>query len=293
MELVQYIDNRGDLRCSFGCLESLHIWGLPNLEGFSRHETGNEMFPCLSSLYVTNCPKLRLPKLGSVKSLRVYGVSQQLLESISNLCGLTELHMSRCDLTSLPQNMLHNLTTLQKLTINRFEKIQELPSDFLNGLIALQSLQIWNCPELKCLPEGMFEHCSLRRVVIGNCPALEEGFPSGPNQLISLQHLSIASQRLPVLPEGLQHLSSLEYLEISYISELASLPDWLGNLTTLKELKIIECPDLECLPMSMQRLTNLKTLSIQRCPKLEQRCEKEIGEDWHKISHIPHLDIRR
>uniref|UniRef100_A0A803R2N7 Uncharacterized protein n=2 Tax=Cannabis sativa TaxID=3483 RepID=A0A803R2N7_CANSA len=292
MDLVEYIDNRGDLRSSFGCLESLEIRALPNLEGFSRHEVGNEMFPCLSFLHVFKCQKLSLPKLGSVKSLIVFGVGQQLVESISNLCGLTELEMSRCDLTSLPQNVLHNLTTLQTLTIDYFKKIHELPSEFLNGLIALQSLQINSCPELKCLPEGMFEHCSLRRVDIGSCPALEEGFPSSPNQLISLQHLSITSQRLPVLPEGLQHLSSLEYLKISYISELASLPDWLGNLTTLKELIIRHCPDLECIPMSMQRLTNLKTFSIQWCPKLGQRCKKEVGEDWHKISHIPRVDIR-
>ncbi|KAM6576122.1 hypothetical protein CsatB_027959 [Cannabis sativa] len=299
MELVQYIDNRGDLRSSFGCLQSLNIMYLPNLEGFSRHETGNEMFPCLSSLVVRECPKLRLPKLGSVKSLRVYGGSQQLLESISNLCGLTELDMHHCNLTSLPQNMLHNLTTLQTLTIDYFKKIHELPSEFLNGLIALQSLQIRYCGELKCLPEGMFRDCSLRKFDIHNCAAIEEGFPSGPNQLISLQHLSIGGsffddlQRLVVLPEGLQYLCSLEYLQICHISELASLPDWLGNLTTLKELNITCCRDLECIPMSMQRLTNLKKLSIVKCPKLEQRCEKEVGEDWHKISHIPHVDIRR
>uniref|UniRef100_A0A803PYP6 Disease resistance R13L4/SHOC-2-like LRR domain-containing protein n=1 Tax=Cannabis sativa TaxID=3483 RepID=A0A803PYP6_CANSA len=323
MRSVQYIDNDlcpGNLRSSFRCLESLRIQYLPNLEGFSRHEVGNEMFPSLSSLFVYDCPKLTLPKLGSIKSLTVCCVSQQLVESISSLHGLTKLEMAFSKLTSLLQNMLHNLTSLQELSISGFKKIQELPTDFLIGLNALKFLEIENCEELKCLPEGMFRDCSLRRIRIdncenlrslpecfqnltmlnhlelSNCPAME-GFPSGPNQLISLQHLNIggtykASQRLVVLPEGLQHLCSLEYLEISYILELASLPDWLGNLTTLKELKIIECPDLECIPMSMQRLTNLKKLSIERCPKLEQKCEKEVGEDWHKISHIPHVDIR-
>ncbi|XP_060965740.1 putative disease resistance protein RGA3 [Cannabis sativa] len=297
MKLVQFIHSHGDLRSSFGCLESLEIVNLPNLEGFSRHEVGNEMFPCLSSLEVTICPKLSLPKLGSVKSLRVDDGRQVLLESISNLYGLTQLHMEHCHLTSLPQNMLHNLNSLQ-------------------------FLEIRSCPELTCLPEGMFRDCSLQRICIAdceklrslsesfqnltmlnhleldNCPAIEEGFPSGPNQLISLQHLYIggsydASQRLPVLPESLQHLSSLEHLKISMFSELASLPDWLGNLTTLKELNIICCPDMECIPMSMQRLTNLKTLYIHKCPKLEQRCEKEVGEDWHNISHIPDVRVLR
>ncbi|KAF4379778.1 hypothetical protein F8388_023795, partial [Cannabis sativa] len=208
------------------------------------------------------------------------------------------------------------LTSLQQLTISHFGKIQDLPTDFLFGLNALHHLEISSCRELKCLPEGMFRDCPLQSIIIydckklrslsesfknltmlnslqlHNCPAIEEGFPSGLNHLISLQLLIIrgsydAPQSLAILPEGLQHLSSLEYLELSFLRELALLPDWLGNLTTLKEFKIKGCPDLECIPMSMQRLTNLKKLFIVKCPKLEQKCEKEVGEDWYKISHIP------
>ncbi|KAF4379776.1 hypothetical protein F8388_023793 [Cannabis sativa] len=197
---------------------------------FSKHEFGNEMFPCLSSLNVEKCPKLTLPKAGSVKSLKVVDVTQELLNSISNLHGLTDLGIADNNDMTL---MLHNLTSLQHLQMYGFRKIQKMPTDFFIGLNALASLSI-----------------------------------------------------------ALQHLSSLEYLGISYFSELASLPDWLGNLTTLKELEIDACPDLECIPMSMQRLTNLKKLSIVKCPKLEQKYEKEVGEDWHKISHIPHVDIR-
>ncbi|KAM6576125.1 hypothetical protein CsatB_027962 [Cannabis sativa] len=214
------------------------------------------------------------------------------------------------------------LTSLQQLTISHFGKIQDLPTDFLFGLNALQDLEISSCRELKCLPEGMFRDCPLQSIIIydckklsslsesfknltmlnslqlRNCPAIEEGFPSGPNHLISLQLLIIrgsydAPQSLAVLPEGLQYLSSLEYLELSFLRELASLPDWLGNLTTLKEFKIKGCPDLECIPMSMQRLTNLKKLFIVKCPKLEQKCEKEVGEDWYKISHIPDVRVVR
>uniref|UniRef100_A0A803R2Q7 R13L1/DRL21-like LRR repeat region domain-containing protein n=1 Tax=Cannabis sativa TaxID=3483 RepID=A0A803R2Q7_CANSA len=229
--------------------------------------------------------------------------------------------------------MLHNLTSLQHLQMYGFRKIQKMPTDFFIGLNALASLSIVFWPELEFLAEGIFQNCSLSSISICGCKKLRSlsesflnltmlkdltledcpmlnGFPSGLNQLISLQRLNMSgktitssdwfgyssslrdSSGLVVLPEALQHLSSLEYLGISYFSELASLPDWLGNLTTLKELEIDACPDLECIPMSMQRLTNLKKLSIVKCPKLEQKYEKEVGEDWHKISHIPHVDIR-
>uniref|UniRef100_A0A803PYQ7 NB-ARC domain-containing protein n=1 Tax=Cannabis sativa TaxID=3483 RepID=A0A803PYQ7_CANSA len=337
MKLVQYIDNElchGDLRRSFERLESLRITNLPKLERFSKHEVGNEMSPCLSSLNVEKCPKLTLPKAGSVRSLRVVEVRQELLNSISNnLHGLTDLRIANNnDMTFLPQNLLHNLTSLQHLRISGFQKIQKMPTDFFIGLNALASLEIICCFELEFLAEGIFQNCSLSSISIRGCKKLRSlsesflnlttlkhltledcpmlnGFPSGLNQLISLQYLSMSgititssdgfgysssrdSSKLVVLPEALQHLSSLEYLSIFCFSELALLPDWLGNLTTLKELGIKGCPDLECIPMSMQRLTNLKKLYIWRCPKLEQKCEKEVGEDWHKISHIPHVDIR-
>ncbi|XP_062083027.1 putative disease resistance protein RGA4 [Humulus lupulus] len=361
MKLVQYIDNdicHGDLRRSFGCLERLFIRNLPNLEGFSRQEVGNEMFRCLSTLDVVKCPKLTLPKLGSVKSLDVRNVGQHVLKSISNLHGLTRLHINGDDniqelpidfltglgtlehlnlsnfpeLKCLPEGMFRDCSSLKSICINSFTKIQELPIDFLNGLNTLEHLEISNF-ELKCLPEGMFRDCSslksikiisckkiqalpesfrdltvLESMKLVECPVLK-GFPSGLNQLISQRTLYMsgitinwssragysyshcASHKLVVLPEALQHLSSLEYLNISFFLELATLPDWLENLRVLKELYIKGCPDLESLPMSMQRLTNLKKLSIQNCPKLEKRCEKGKGEDWHKISHIPDVYV--
>ncbi|KAK7846316.1 disease resistance protein rga2 [Quercus suber] len=41
----------------------------------------------------------------------------------------------------------------------------------------------------------------------------------------------------------------------------------------------------------MSYLTSLQSLTIEGCPQLKQRCEKENGEDWDKISHIPYLYI--
>ncbi|KAM2748102.1 hypothetical protein EV2_027179 [Malus domestica] len=41
----------------------------------------------------------------------------------------------------------------------------------------------------------------------------------------------------------------------------------------------------------MQRLTKLHDLEIGRCPRLEERCAKDSGPEWPKISHIPHLSF--
>ncbi|XP_062086548.1 putative disease resistance protein RGA3 [Humulus lupulus] len=312
MKLVQYIDNdicHGDLRRSFGCLEYLYITNLPNLEGFSRQEVGNEMFECLSTLDVDECPKLTLPKLGSVKSLNVRNVGQHVLKSISNLHGLTRLRINGDDnIQELPIDFLTGLGTLEHLEISNFSELKCLPEGMFRDCSSLKSIKIISCKKIQALPESFRDLTVLESMKLVECPVLK-GFPSGLNQLISLRTLYMsgitinwfsassygcnlcASHKLVVLPEALQHLCSLEYLNISFFLELATLPDWLENLRVLKELYIIGCPDLESLPMSMQRLTNLKKLSIRYCPKLEKRCEKGKGEDWHKISHIPDVYV--
>ncbi|XP_023919284.1 putative disease resistance protein RGA4 [Quercus suber] len=88
-------------------------------------------------------------------------------------------------------------------------------------------------------------------------------------------------------------LSKLKKLCLQQIEELESLPEeWFKNLTSLQTLYILWCPNLTSLPEGMSHLTSLQTLYIEDCPQLKQRCEKENGEDWDKISHIPCLIIR-
>ena len=87
-------------------------------------------------------------------------------------------------------------------------------------------------------------------------------------------------------------LSKLKKLSLWNIEELESLPEeWFKNLTSLERLQICSCHYLTSLPKGMSHLISLQTLEIDGCPQLKQRCEKEKGEDWDKISHIPNLII--
>ena len=37
--------------------------------------------------------------------------------------------------------------------------------------------------------------------------------------------------------------------------------------------------------------TPLKELDIFDCPIIQKRCQRETGEDWHNISHIPIIKL--
>jgi Leucine-rich repeat (LRR) protein len=62
------------------------------------------------------------------------------------------------------------------------------------------------------------------------------------------------------------------------------------HLKSLDYLYIKNCPNLECLPE--EGLPNsLSTLYIINCPLLKEKYQREGGERWHTISHIPCVEI--
>ncbi|BFG20206.1 hypothetical protein CerSpe_064800 [Prunus speciosa] len=90
--------------------------------------------------------------------------------------------------------------------------------------------------------------------------------------------------------EGIGNLTLLEELEIEDCPNLVSLPDQgMGRLISLQRLHISRCPKLASLPEGLRCLASLKKLKIEDCPILKQRCQKETGEDWSKIAHIPEI----
>ncbi|KAM3741736.1 hypothetical protein ACB098_07G019400 [Castanea mollissima] len=315
---MKYIGNEfhGDSAMSFPSLKEFRLHEMRDLEEW-RTMNGRENFPCLSTLEITECPKLvEIPIIPSLTDLTMRRNNVMLIRSVMNLTSLSSLVIDDMDeLTVLLDGQLQNHKMLEMLKISKMPNLQSLTNQ-LDNLSALNEFHLQYCDKIESLPEGLQNLHSLRRLSIRECNNLLslpmnglQGLSSlrslyiwscdkfcslseGIQYLIELENLNINEcSKLISLPKGIQHLTALHYLEIWNCEDLSSLPKQIGCLTSLSHLGIWYCPNLMSIPNELQNLMALKTLTIKGCPHLEKRCKKDIGEDWHKISHIPNIRI--
>ncbi|MBA0777173.1 hypothetical protein Gotri_005227 [Gossypium trilobum] len=229
--------------------------------------------PLLMSLKISSCPKLHSipPSLGKLTSLKSLAI-----------CWCEQLH-------SLPRG-LQNLTLLESLEIIECPSLVSLSKD-IQGLRSLRSLSIEMCSNLKSLPIELQFLTALEHLTIMYCPNLAS-LPDSFQHLSSLKSLSILNcPELKCLPNGLQYVSSMQNLEIRSCPGLLALPEWIAELPSLRSLALSDCHNLSSLPSGLQSVVSLQHLSILECPALEERCRKDIGEDWPKVSHVAHVYI--
>ncbi|KAM4080173.1 hypothetical protein ACB094_09G171600 [Castanea mollissima] len=281
-------------------------------------------FKYLRVLDLSNSSFEVLPNsIGTMKHLRYLDLSKncrikQLPDSICKLHSLQTLHLAGCsNLERLPKGIRDKIS-LRFLTVTT--KHTCVSEKAVGCLESLRHLWIARCENLKCLFEGMEGRLTcLRTLVVGECPRLtslslsikhltaletlgivdceelslmEMEGEDNQDLKLSLQNLIIKGlPKLEVLPLWLQgSANTLQLLSIAECKNLKALPEWLPHLKSLHTLEIVDCPKLSSLPEGMEALTALRQLVITGCPDLSRKCRKG-KEDWHKIAHVPEIEL--
>ncbi|GMJ08868.1 hypothetical protein like AT3G14470 [Hibiscus trionum] len=288
----------------FSALEIFSLENMPQVKDWLEAEPTIPAFPSLKVLKIENCDNLssvpRMSRFSSLEELTIRYCSElgwmgdepfspllkslvirdcmklRSIPSLDGLSSLLELRVQRCrGLTSLPYG-LSTCTSLRRLFIDLCSNLESIPED-VGQLNSLEELCICGCENLKMLPEESLGCLtSLKKLKLGPFSEEVEEFPG----LGRIHHLHSSLKELTLfgwykpcsLPHQIQHLISLERLEIWNFNGLKALPDWFGNLSSLRILWLLDCNNLVHLPSkeALQGLHNLHTFDVSLCPQLRE-----------------------
>jgi hypothetical protein len=164
--------------------------------------------------------------------------------------------------TTVYPNWMMSLTKLKILTLTAFPKLESLPP--LGKLPSLERLHICYTGSLKKVGVEFLGIESKNK----------------KDDIIFPRLKSLVFQQLDNLEEwiGFEGMREEEDNGITII------------MPRLQQLQIGAAKELKSLP-DFLRTTPLKELEISSCSILSKRCERGIGEEWPKISHIPNIKI--
>ncbi|KAL4396268.1 hypothetical protein AHAS_Ahas01G0074900 [Arachis hypogaea] len=231
--------------------------------------------PVLKSLKLWGCKKLKsisiLEEAAAIQSLmflehlEVYGCPE--LESISSTPNLSYFSVKNCDkITSLPEP-INNLTGLHSLYICDVPNLESIAEEGLP--INLTTLGVGN-------EEGVYSNTAITKWGLDRLTSLSRLWIKGEYLVKKLMEIQV-----PLLP------NSLGMLDIEGAREIQHLDGkWLQHLTSLEDIELSECDKLKSLPTEGLP-SSISRLHIWRCPMLKASCERKKGKEWPKIAHIP------
>ncbi|GKU91019.1 hypothetical protein SLEP1_g4949 [Rubroshorea leprosula] len=150
---------------------------------------------------------------------------------------LSTLILSDNPLTKIPESFFEDMSGLKVLDLSR-TNIEALPSS-ISKLEYLSALRLRGCEELKCLP-ALEKLVALKKLDLRWAGI--EVVPQGMEMLVSLEYLDLVCKDLKEILTGiLSELSNLQYLAAANDWQSTSVKINLEEVGRLRKLEILEC----------------------------------------------------
>ncbi|KAI3883797.1 hypothetical protein MKX03_010597 [Papaver bracteatum] len=115
--------------------------------------------------------------------------------------------------------------------------------------------------------------------------------------MATLQHLpNLSNLELFACKYGKEEMvcssKGLPQLQYLVMFKFENVKEWRvsrGGMPHLKELRIDCCTKLSKLPEGLRFITTLEKLKIGNMPLINKKVAEGVGEDWHKVEHIPSI----
>lgn len=280
--------------CLLDTIETVRLSGCHNFEF-----PGNHYYVSLRRLKIyDSCGSMKSIPLDYLPMLNEFDLDYCVnLESLvfSQTCpslhSLRYFKLTTCPkFVSFPRGGL-SAPNMGEFHIEDCKNLRSLPENMTTLIPSLQSMSLISCPELDSFPQCGLPP-SITKLKVYWCNKLfANRFQWDLQRLTSLTFLEIIGmdEKLKSFPEeGLLPITLID-LHIRYLPHLKSLNGKaFQHLGSLKRMSISCCNELQFLPEEGLP-KSLSDLIIFQCTWLERRCQRDTGEDWPKIAHIPRI----
>ncbi|XP_048134063.1 leucine-rich repeat protein soc-2-like [Rhodamnia argentea] len=190
---------------------------------------------------------------------------EKLSFSVGKLASLSELDISKTNITSLPDS-IGNAKHLSSLDLS-YTSIMELPIS-IGELTQLEFLSLHRCIGLRELPESIGNLTSLQKLYISETSIVE--LPDSIKNLKQLRVMRMERSLTRKLPASIGMLERLEELNAQFCELLAGeLPSEIGGLSSLRILDI-SYTHVCAVPTTINSLTQLQQLDLTYCNELQE-----------------------
>nr|XP_023919113.1 receptor-like protein Cf-9 [Quercus suber] len=273
-------------RLTYLNLSNSFFWGQvpPNFSELSKLSSLDRSHNFM--LYLISLKSL-VRNLTSLEDLRLSNVqiSSPMLEILSNLSGLTTLHLISCRLHGEFPVGIFKLQKLKDLKVSNNQDLTGYLPEFYSSS-PLKSLSLTGTSFFGKLPASIGNLDSLNELHIGSCN-FSGLIPPSLGNLTQLTTLDLFNNSfIGVIPSSFSNLIFLNYLDLSGNQLSGSIPSSFGKLVSLYYLDLSYCQLSGFIPSSFRNLTQLSILDLS-----DNSFVGQIPSSLSKLISMSYLDF--